>query len=62
MKPLNRIPVRFPGKKDCHPKKYDDKNWWENIAIKGNGRLKQEVDNDIKEGITEYLNKDKNDI
>lgn len=46
MKPLSRKTVKFPNKTDCHPKSGYE-NWWESIAQKGKGKLKQEIENQI---------------
>lgn len=54
MKPYGREKsVRFPGKKDCHPKR-GWKNWWDGIADSlSRSRMKQRLREEIEEEILE---------
>ena len=57
MRPLNLAPVKFPSKTNY--KMFDRgkrlQNFWEDIGWKGDGKLIQEVQNEIHEGEQEYL-------
>jgi hypothetical protein len=41
MKPMGMKPVRFPGKTDCHPKRWGLRNWWE-VEFDARERKKRE--------------------
>jgi hypothetical protein len=55
MQPLGRRPSRFPGKKDCHPKK-PYVNWWEieHDTSENKALEKREVQKDILEELFHY--------
>ncbi|KWU26304.1 hypothetical protein AS149_25265 [Burkholderia cenocepacia] len=47
MQPMGRKPVRFPGKRDCHPKR-PLVNWWEvEVATEGAKQERQQARRDI---------------
>jgi len=48
MQPMGRKPVKFPGKRDCHPPK-GLVNWWE--ADFGNGENKKSARQEAKQAI-----------
>jgi len=61
MKPLNIRPYKSPGKEDCHPPE-GYKNWWEDVGNIGDGKLIQELDNEISIGIEEYEMQQQEDL
>ena len=63
MKPEGRKTVRFPGKRDAHPKK-GYVNWWENIGdcISRNTRKqnnKKDIESELSGSIYKYNTMDK---
>lgn len=58
MKREGNKPVNFPGKTDCHPKKYGTgwKNWWEVEMSPKRSRTKNKKE--IKKVIDEEINLD----
>lgn len=57
--PKLKLLVRFSHKKKMLEGYYrlnQHHNWWENMCIKGTGKLKEEIQQEINEGVDEYIN------
>lgn len=66
MKPLGRHHCNFPGKQNWS---IVDKNsgkklesWWVDTGWKGSGKLKQDIEIEIEEGIEEFDHQRKEDL
>jgi hypothetical protein len=58
MKPLGRVPVRFPSKEDCHPPK-GYVNWWEaEVDTSSKARYRRETAKEVNEYLNESLSND----
>lgn len=51
MKPMGRKPHNFPNKIDCHCKKDDLINWWEDLPCENKKGERQRVKKEIKEAL-----------